>query len=56
MENESKCSGILITLGDQVKLNEQDYQKLVDVYEEEKIVVSSYALKKATCDLPTKIL
>ena len=46
MENESKCSGILITLGDQVKLNEQDYQKLVDVYEEEKIVVSSYCLKK----------
>ena len=46
MENESKCSGVLITLGDQVKLNEQDYQKLVDVYDEEKIVVSSYSRKK----------
>ena len=46
MENESKCSGILITLGDQVKLNEQDYQKLVDVYDGEKIVVSSYSRKK----------
>ena len=46
MENESKCSSVLITLGDQVKLSEQDYQKLVDVYEEEKIVVSSYCLKK----------
>ncbi len=46
MENESKCSGVLITLGDQVKLNEQDYQKLVDFYDEEKIVVSSYGLKK----------
>ena len=57
MENESKCSGILITLGDQVKLNEQDYQKLVDFYDGEKIVVSSYGLKKrTTCDLPTKIL
>ena len=33
-------------LGDQVKLNEQDYQKLVDVYDGEKIVVSSYGLKK----------
>ena len=32
MENNPKCSGILITLGDQVKLNEQDYQKLVDFY------------------------
>ena len=46
MENESKCSGVLITLGDQVKLNEQDYQKLVDVYDGEKIVVSSYGRKK----------
>ena len=25
MENEPKCSGVLITLGDQVKLSEQDY-------------------------------
>ena len=46
MENESKCSGVLITLGDQVKLSEQDYQKLVDVYDGEKIVVSSYSRKK----------
>ena len=46
MENESKCSGVLITLGDQVKLSEQDYQKLVDVYDGEKIVVSSYGRKK----------
>ena len=46
MENESKCSGVLITLGDQVKLNEQDFQKLVDVYDGEKIVVSSYGRKK----------
>ena len=46
MENESKCSGVLISLGDQVRLNEQDYQKLVDVYNGEKIVVSSYGLKK----------
>jgi len=46
MENESKCSGVLITLGDQVKLNEQDYQKLLDFYDGEKIVVSSYGLKK----------
>ena len=46
MENESKCSGVLITLGDQVKLSEQDYQKLVDAYDGEKIVVSSYSRKK----------
>ena len=46
MEIQPKCSGILITLGDQVKLNEQDYQKLVDVYDGEKIVVSSHGLKK----------
>ena len=46
MENEPKCSGVLITLGDQVKLSEQDYQKLVDVYDGEKIVVSSYSRKK----------
>ena len=46
MKNESKCCGVLITLGDQVKLNEQDYQKLLDVHDGEKIVVSSYGLKK----------
>ena len=45
MKNKPKCSGILITLGDQVKLNEQDYQKLVDFYNGEKIVVSSYGPK-----------
>ena len=46
MKKEPKCSGVLITLGDQVKLNEQDYQKLLDFYDGEKIVVSSYGLKK----------
>ena len=46
MENQPDCSGILITLGDQVKLDEQDYQKLVDFYDGEKIVVSSYGPKK----------
>tara|TARA_Y100000022_G_scaffold196611_1_gene203866 strand:- start:438 stop:998 length:561 start_codon:yes stop_codon:yes gene_type:complete len=46
MKNESACSGVLITLGDQVKLNEQDYQKLVEVYDGKNIVVSSYGCKK----------
>ncbi|MDA9689985.1 nucleotidyltransferase family protein [Betaproteobacteria bacterium] len=46
MKNESNCSGVLITLGDQVKLNEHDYQKLVEVYDGENIVVSSYGDKK----------
>ena len=46
MKNESTCSGVLITLGDQVKLNEQDYQKLVKFYDGKNIVVSSYGCKK----------
>ena len=46
MKKEPRCSGVLITLGDQVKLNEQDYQKLLGVYEGEKIIVSSYGLEK----------
>ena len=46
MKNESKCSGVLITLGDQVKLNEHDYQKLAGVYDGKNIVVSSYGCKK----------
>ena len=46
MKNEPKCSGVLITLGDQVKLNRRDYQNLLRAYDGKNIAVSSYSYKK----------
>ena len=42
IKDKINCYGILITLGDQVKLNELDYQKLVGFFDSSKIVASDY--------------
>ncbi len=46
IKNEKDCSGILITLVDQVRLTEHDYRKLIALFFGTKIVASDYGYKK----------